>query len=456
MLDDCKRHSSLGFVLLISLSVCSPASAQQDRTRKRGQQVSLSFPPRLADGRSVVTDRVDSFLQAPDTMRDGVVIASVPPTIDFAYYPGQSYAGKPWSAWGDSLARNGKYYASIGDHLAPRGKPYVYEYDPEHRQFRLLADVAELLNLPPTHYVPGKIHGRLDIGSDGWLYFATHRGSSRVTTDEYHFRGDWILRSHPDTGQTEIVAHAPVPKHCIPSSVLDPERMIFYGSTAAGSDAELQGIQFFAYDIDANKLLYSEPGGPSRAMAFAKSTGRIYYVPGRGDAPLMRFDPRIGRSTPLAGRIGIRAATEETPQGMIYTVSLGQGGSEPILYALDAKTERIEELGPAAVGSQTYIATIDADPTGRFLYYVPGAHGGSDQDGSAVVQFDTHSRRKKVIAFLADHYRREHGCTPKGTYSLAVDPSGDKLYITWNVSRGGRSWDCCALSVIRIPAAERR
>jgi hypothetical protein len=46
---------------------------------------------------------------------------------------------------GDSLAVNGKYYASIGDHLAPRGNAFVYEYDPEKKQFRLLADVRKIL-----------------------------------------------------------------------------------------------------------------------------------------------------------------------------------------------------------------------------------------------------------------------------------------------------------------------
>ena len=37
----------------------------------------------------------------------------------------------------------------------------------------------------------------------------------------------------------------------------------------------------------------------------------------------------------------------------------------------------------------------------------------------------------------------------------AVDPKGDKLYVTWNVSRGGKAWDACALTVIHIPQAER-
>lgn len=28
-------------------------------------------------------------------------------------------------------------------------------------------------------------------------------------------------------------------------------------------------------------------------------------------------------------------------------------------------------------------------------------------------------------------------------------------YVTWNISRGSRAWDCCAVTVIHIPELER-
>jgi hypothetical protein len=43
----------------------------------------------------------------------------------------------------------------------------------------------------------------------------------------------------------------------------------------------------------------------------------------------------------------------------------------------------------------------------------------------------------------------------KGTYSVAVDPRGDTLYVTWNISRGSKAWDCCGLTAIHIPESER-
>ena len=60
-----------------------------------------------------------------------------------------------------------------------------------------------------------------------------------------------------------------------------------------------------------------------------------------------------------------------------------------------------------------------------------------------------------MIAFLHPFYQAKYGCALKGTYSAALDPAGDKLYVTWNANRGSRAWDTCALTVIHIPESER-
>ncbi|MEA3210071.1 MAG: hypothetical protein QOE70_3128 [Chthoniobacter sp.] len=423
-----------------------------------GAAADITYPPALPGGKEVVTETSEEFLKAPPSMPRGITIAKAAPTIDLLFFPDQDYAGRPWSAWGDSLAVGGNYYASIGDHLAPGGNAFVFEYDPETRKMRQLVNLRKLLALPEGDYTPGKIHSRLDAGDDGWIYFSTHRGSTRVTTDEFHYTGDWIIRCHPASGKAEIVARGPVPKHCIPCSVLDPKRLIFYGGTAPGTGKDGEDIQFFAYDVRAQKILYSGPGGPARYMIFAKSTGRVYFTPGKeGEGALMRYDPeRGGAPEKIDGTIGLRTATQETPDGFVYTVSSGQGGAQAMIQAFNTRTEQVEDLGPAAVGTEQYITSIDADPTGRFLYYVPGAHGGSERDGSPVVQFDVKTRKKKVIAFLHPFFAEKYGCTLKGTFSSAVDPAGDKLFITWNNSRGSRVWDSCVLTVIHIPESERK
>ncbi len=418
--------------------------------------------PTLPDGQAFVTDRSADFLKPTGTLAGGVTIATTPPTIDFLYYPEQTYPGNPWSVWGDGVAVSGKYYSAIGDHKAPAGGAFVFEYDAASKALRTLVDVKKFLNLPDGHYSPSKIHTRVDIGSDGWVYFATHRGSTRVTTDRYHFEGDWILRTHPVSGKTEVVVHGPVPKHSIPTGMLDPDRLIFYGGTVVGDPGETreasdESIMFFAYDTRSRKLLHTAPKGPYRYLILAKSTGRVYYV-NKDGGPLMRYDPKSGAPpVQIAGSIGIRAATRETPDGFVYTVSSSGDGR---FWRFNTRTEQIDEIGRAAVATQDYITSLDADPTGRYLYYVPGAHGGSHKDGSPVVQFDVKTQTKKIIAFLHPFFRDRYGYTPLGTYSSALSPEGDKLYVTWNGIRSGpRSrlpWDAVALTVIHIPQSERQ
>jgi hypothetical protein len=417
----------------------------------------VAYPPRLPDGAAVGTATGPDLLRGP-APQAGVAVAKTAPTVDFLYYPCQTYKAKTWSCWGDGSVAGGIYYSAIGDHNAPAGNAFVYAYDPAARNLRLLVDLAKVLRLPEGHYVPGKIHSRLDVGDDGCVYFATHRGSTGVTTDRYHYKGDWILRHDPRTGKTEVLAHGPVGKQCIPCSVLDPKRLIFYGGTAAG-DPKDERIQFFAFDVQARRVLYSGYGGPGRYMMLAASTGRVYFTPGL-KGPLYRFDPAASLAAPvkLNAEMGLRAATRETPDGFIYAVG---DKDEATLYRLSTKTEQVEPLGPAPVGSQSYITSLDADPTGRYLYYIPGAHGGSEKDGAPVVQFDTRERTRKIIAFLHPLMKERFGFTPIGTFSSALDEKGALLFITWNGcvrKNPGQSptWDASALTVLHIPESERK
>jgi hypothetical protein len=96
-------------------------------------------------------------------------------------------------------------------------------------------------------------------------------------------------------------------------------------------------------------------------ILFSRSTHKLYFTPGLA-GPLFRYDPiREARPVELDVEIGVRAATQETPQGYIYTISKG----DAMIYRFDTKTEMVDCIGPASIGTQTYITTIDADPTGR-------------------------------------------------------------------------------------------
>jgi len=424
------------------------------------------YPPRLPGGAKVVSFSTPALLKPQIALKPGVTIARTPPKVDFMYYGGQDYPGNPWSVWGDGLAVGEKYYSAIGDHKSPEGNAFVYEYDVAKKELRRVVDLRKVLRRPQGHYTPGKIHSRLDLGSDGCLYFSTHRGSTRIAFDPTaHFRGDWILRYHPEQDKTEIVAYAPLPMQCMPCGMLDPDRLIFYAGTADGLNEKPP--QFLAYDVGARKVLYSDAHGPHRYMIFARSTGKVYFqgsssTPGQtqGAAQLVRFDPqRPGPPVPIPARVGLRSATLETPQGLVYTIDHDE------LWEFDTKTEKARSLGPSAVGSATYTTSIDVDmKTGRYLYYVPGAHGRAVADGAPLVQYDLKTRTRKVIALLHPVLYEKFGYIPLGTFGSAVSAEGDKVYITWNGNRGTAKKDLqgkirfntCAMTVVEVPASERK
>lgn len=424
-----------------------------------------TYPPSLPDGQTVVTDTSALFVQTPEDVQllDGVTVATQPPTVDFLYYPMQDEPDF-WSNWGEGIVVGDVYYSTFGNHKGIGGESFVYAYNSKDHSLRLLLDVTSYLDRAPDVYTPGKIHGRLDIGKDGRIYLVTARGSTRVTTPENDFKGEWLLRVHPETGKTETVAYPVLPGDSVMDSVLDSERMIFYGGANAG-DYRLKETRFFAYDINKGKLLHEQKDGPYRLLMLARSTGRVYYT-GRQSGDLYRYDPASGKPPekfrgPEAFGGRIRAVTQETPQGEIYVISHGSSEDEAITHRFNSEDETIETLGDAAIANERYITSVVADKSGRFLYYAPGAHGRGWNDGTPIVQFDTRTGSKKVIAFLRDFYQQQYGYTPMGTFSVALDDKGERLFVTWSGNRGGKDdrgrirFNTCAMMVIHIPASER-
>ena len=83
----CKSGTQCFFLYLfcIMLVMVSVVNAQEEE-----------FKPLPMPGGKVVTYTSDLFLEPPDSLKGGdFTIASTPPTIDFAFYPEQTYPGNP-------------------------------------------------------------------------------------------------------------------------------------------------------------------------------------------------------------------------------------------------------------------------------------------------------------------------------------------------------------------------
>src|SRR5450759_755789 len=93
-------------------------------------------------------------------------------------------------------------------------------------------------------------------------------------------------------------------------SVLDPERMVFFGGTAPQANADEQAILFYAYDLHARTVLLTAPGGPERFAAFSRSTGRVYWY-GRKYVPEANavVNSAAEKSAPVPYIPYVRAAT---------------------------------------------------------------------------------------------------------------------------------------------------
>src|SRR5436305_13996412 len=91
-----------------------------------------------------------------------------------------------------------------------------------------------------------------------------------------------------------------------------------------------------------------------------------------------------------------------------------------------------KDLGPN-LGAGDYTAVMVLSPDEKYLYFAPGAHGSGTKTGVPVVQYEIATGQRKVLAFLSETLRQKFGgYVVGGTYNVQIDPSGERLYITFN------------------------
>jgi hypothetical protein len=439
----------------------------------------------------VVVDKSRRMLRPPATVAKHkgrkFTVANTAPRVEFGVIPAtprffptpvDDHHDAIWANWGQAAYYPAKdrFYCSVGDNGSRNAHLYVVEYDPAKKEMSMSPEINKVLGRDPAGFGEGKIHGHLDFVDGPNLWFATYWSKYPEPKPE-----DWAtgylgghIMSYNVENQEFVDYGIPMPGASWPSARIDPKRRMLY---AAGYYQE-----FLAWNMDTRKPIYAGhlPEGmlwANRVMMIDDVTGRLYTSNNHADETqrrLIRYDAATNRFTQLeaampADEIGeehtvsvMRASTSKRgPDSLFYGITMnGQ------LFSFDPESETLTDRGYGWPGEERYTTSLARSPGGRYIYYCPGAHGHGCRDGSPLVQYDTKTGARKVIAFLAPFYMEKYGYTPSGTFSIKLDDAGERLFVCWNggffekeTALGEKRHSLFihnALMLVHIPASERR
>ena len=467
-----------------------PVTPSPGEQKKKDVAERLDTAGLLYSGK-VVVDKDPKMLIPPEIVAEfagkGYVIAKEPPEVEFAVIPveplflGESPVKStsklsnepgPWSNWCQANydSRTGKFYSAVGDHGKYDAHILLVEYDPSVKKVKCLPEVNKVLGRKKTQFSEGKIHGWLDFYKSKdidkeHLWYCTYWCKYHEPDEEDYatgHNGGHIMSFDVLTG--DIVDYGvPMERSSWPYHRVDTKRGIMY---AIGMSCE-----FLAWDINEQKTKWAGylPAGMiwnNRAILIDEVDGMVYTsnhdTGADPERHILKYDPFKNRIFKLDCYMPVnspmRAQTRDRgPDGLFWcSTSSGQ------IFTFDPVKEEIVDEGINWPGEQRYTCSMDRSPGGRYVYYLPGAHGHGYSDGSPVVQLDTKTGIRKVLAFMFPYYHDKYGYTPGGTFSIKLDDAGERLFILWNGAfvehtkeKGGDTFGQCSVMVVNIPESER-
>lgn len=410
-----------------------------------------------------------NFLQVPPNLNPPTPfdVADQAPTVWFTRVPLPPTPADPWSIWGYGLLHsNGKFYVPLGDHRGIDANSYLYEYDHTERTLRQVADLQSAAKgWKRGEFGFGKIHGRLNEGADGAIYFASYWGQWRKESEKYV--GDRVFRYDVETGKLDDLG-MPLEGWGYPSTHMAPHQGLLYAEAFLRKGSH-QGdakndyvvrpyesykdpyeVKFLAYDVAKQKVVFH---GAHEGTRY----GRDFFVDAEGNAywnaeggQLEKYDPRTNQVKMLEVKMPgeqIRRTIGPDDNGMLYGVT----HDEHRLFRFDPKREKIETIAEVWADSPGMDVTAD----GKFVYYIPGGHGPSS--GTPLIQVDTATGRQKVLAFLHASVQKDANFNLGGTYCVQVSDDGATVYVGFNGTEGkdNGAWGDLAVVAVEVPSSER-
>ena len=456
------------------------APCQEVLSRKEVAE-SLDKNNMLYSGRTE-TDCSPKMLEVPASLRKyagNFVVAKTPPEIDFTIIPveprwARVYHDQYHSGWWGHYCQSEynpadkKFYTAVADHGAYDARIYLVEYDPAARKVKCLPEYNLSVGRDKTKFGDGIIHGWLDFYQSKdlprpHLWFCTYaRETPKLSEKDYAtgYDGGHIVSYDPVT--KEYVDYgAPLPRTSWPFHRIDTQRGVLYAVSFCN--------EFLVWNISSQKAEWAGylPNGmvwQNRALMVDSKTGRAYTSNGDPNDKLqrmIRYDYSTKRFTLLDCHLPInpvpgarlRGHTRDRgPDGLFWCLT--EAGE---LFTFNPDSEEIVDKGLNWPGDARFACSIERSPGGRYLYYSLRS-----AVSSPVIQYDTQTGTKKVLAFLYPYYHEKYGYLLTGSYALRLDDKGENIFIVWNgafikpvENLGVDFWGHCSVTYLKIPATER-
>ncbi|MHB9027617.1 MAG: hypothetical protein ACYC9O_02490 [Candidatus Latescibacterota bacterium] len=399
-------------------------------------------------------------------------IAKTPPVVHFAIVQGldpwylrsfDSITGGFYGGWnGVTRGPDGCFYFSIGNHYSYGADARIIRYDPVKKEQRVVLSSKDLMGWKPDEFGDAKLHGDLDVGPGGDIWALTYFGPAPSETEwNTKYRGGWLIHYNIFSGRSENLG-IPLEGESWPMHVYDGDRGLLFGVGHSG--------KVIAYDTRDRKMLYGAAPAEgirwaSRVTLLDPDTGVIYSSDAKPPYHFVSYTRRNNRFTILKSTVPENPAAKKASTFRTYTKAKDAAGAfwcmsqNGALFRFFPDEDRVDPAGLNWGPSGEYAAGMVLSPDKRYFYYIPGAQTGAFKWGTPVVQYDTKSGRKKVIAFLRDYYLQKYGYGPGGAYGIELDPEGKSLFFYTNgrftTLEKGCSYGRPAIYHIEIPESER-
>lgn len=376
------------------------------------------------------------------TARAERVLEQADLTVDVVGYPHPGYEGSPWSQWGQGIVLpDGRFLSAVGDHRGPDGNSYLFVYDPEAGTHTRIADVLSLVDHEEGDWGYGKIHAQMVAGPCSDVFVATYWGTRRGLEYGGSYEGDLLL--HVDPGaETVTNLGVALPRRGVPSMAGSSDGRLLY---LEGVDPRGKGGAFGVYDALQREMVavHEIPGHTGFRALLVDAEGGVLVS--TGDGTTARYDPdrdQVESGPRLPGAV-LRAATPPGPDGSAVIAT-----NDPPVFATVSPGE-VDPLGDA----DGYTTSLAMTPDGGTVYSIPHAHGGAWEEGTPIRVLDVATGRLSTLVELQPLIGRPRGLRLGGTYSIALDPQRNRLFVGINAGEAedDQSFGTVVLVVVDLP-----